>query len=341
MNSTVPGNLLTTAMAVMPHTDVGRALDMALSLDVPFWPQLPHYSYYEDMYVQAAENFPGIVLDLEKRTLGFSMEKFALELEGALARFEDPAFFDVSETYSVVYHRFLELDLSKRPAIRGQLEGPISFGFNVLDQDERPILFDDTVRPFLLDFMARRVNVQLARLKERNPRAFMFVDEPGLQFLFSAMAGYGDLKARDDLDQFFARVDRPRGIHLCGNPDWDFLLRLDLDVLSLDIYTNGEIFASYAGAVKKFLDRGGMIVWGIVPTGFESFAREEIPSLIQRLEEVWKTLWSKGIDRELLIARSMLSPATCCLINPDKEKTVEAAFAAVKEMADVLRGAYT
>ncbi len=36
---TIPGNLLTTAMAVMPHKDIDRALEMALSLDVPFWPQ--------------------------------------------------------------------------------------------------------------------------------------------------------------------------------------------------------------------------------------------------------------------------------------------------------------
>lgn len=341
MTDGIPGNLLTTAMAVMPHTDVGRALDMALSLDVPFWPQLPHYSYHEDMYVQAAEHFPGIILDMDKRTLRFSMDKFVEELEETLLRFEDPTYFDISETYSVVYHRFLALDLADRAAIRGQLEGPISFGFNILDQDDRPIVFDDTVRPFMLDFMARRVNVQLARLKERNQNAFMFVDEPGLQFLFSAMAGYGDQKAKGDLDQFFAQVDRPRGIHLCGNPDWDFLLRLDLDVLSLDVYTNGEIFASYAGAIKKFLDRGGVIVWGIVPTGFEAFAQEEIPSLIRRLEDVWKNLWSKGIDRELLIGRSMLSPATCCLVNPDGERTVERAFAAVKGMGDVLKGKYT
>ena len=69
MTNTIPGNLLTTAMAVMPHTDVARALEMALSLDVPFWPQLPNYSYYEDMYVQAAEHFPGIVLDLDVLSL--------------------------------------------------------------------------------------------------------------------------------------------------------------------------------------------------------------------------------------------------------------------------------
>jgi hypothetical protein len=340
MTHRIPGNLLTTAMAVMPHTDVARALEMALSLDVPFWPQLPNYSYYEDMYVQAAEHFPGIVLDLDKRTLRFSIDKFAAELEEALGRFEDPAFFDVSETYSAVYHRFLALDLGDRPAIRGQLEGPISFGFNILDQDDRPILFDDTIRPFMLDFMAKRLNVQLAQLRQRNARAFMFVDEPGLQFLFSALSGYGDLKARGDLDQFFAQVDRPRGIHLCGNPDWDFLLNLDLDVLSLDVYTNAEIFASYATAIKKFIERDGLIVWGIVPTGFEAFDREEIPTLVQRLEGVWKILWSKGIDREQLVARSMISPATCCLVNPDKVRTVEKAFAAVNRMAEVLKTKY-
>jgi hypothetical protein len=327
-------------MAVMPHTEVSRALDLALSLDVPFWPQLPNYSYYEDMYVQAAEHFPGIILDMDKRTLRFSMDKFTQELEDALLRFDDPTYFDISKTYSAVYHRFLSLDLKDRPAIRGQLEGPISFGFNILDQDDRPILFDDTVRPFMLDFMAKRLNVQLARLKRRNANAFMFVDEPGLQFLFSAMSGYGDLKAKGDLDQFFTQVDRPRGIHLCGNPDWDFLLNLDLEVLSLDVYTNAEIFASYTAAIKRFLDRDGVIVWGIVPTGFETFAQEEIPSLVQRLESVWKILWSKGIDREQLIAQSMLSPATCCLVNPDKERTVECAFATVKQMTDVLKVKY-
>jgi len=340
MPDKIPGNLLTTAMAVMPHTDVDRALEMALSLDVPFWPQLPHYSYYEDMYVQAAEHFPGILLDIEKRTLRFSLDKFIEELEEALLRFDDTDFLGVSETYSVVYHRFLALDLKDRTAIRGQLEGPISFGFNVLDQDERPILFDDTVRPFMLEFMAKRVNVQLAQLKQLNTNAFMFVDEPGLQFLFSAMAGYSDLKAKGDLDLFFTQVDRPRGIHLCGNPDWDFLLKMDLDVLSMDVYTNAEIFASYAPAIKKFLDQDRVIVWGIVPTGFGAFAQEEIPSLIQRLENVWEILWSKGIDRDRLIARSMLSPATCCLVNPDKERTVERAFAAVKRMADVLKTKY-
>lgn len=337
---TIPGNLHTTAMAVMPHKDVESALDLALTMDIPFWPQLPHVSYTEDMYVQAAEHFPGILLDMENRTLRFSMEKFILEFEETMAHFDEPEYFDISKEYSVVYHRFLEMDFSDRPAIRGQLEGPISFGLNVLDQDKRPILFNDTIRPFMFEFMSRRINVQLERLKQMNPHAFMFVDEPGLQFLFSALSGYDSTKAKNEMEQFFAMTQRPRGVHLCGNPDWDFLLGLDLDILSLDIYQNGEVFSSYSESIKRFLDRGGVIVWGIVPTNFEPFEIENINTLEARLTEVWNLLANKGIDREFLISRSLISPATCCLVNPDGEKTVEKAFGVVKELSRRLQDRY-
>ncbi len=337
---TIPGNLLTTAMAVMPHKDVDRALEIALSLDIPFWSQLPHLNYYEDMYVQAAEHFPGILLDLENRTLGFSMEKFSLELEEAMLRLEEPGFLDISPEYSQVYHRFLKMDFSDRQAIRGQLEGPVSFGFNVKDEDDRPILFNDTVRPFMLEFMAQRVNIQLERLKALNPNAFMFVDEPGLQYVFSAMSGYNEITAKGDMEAFFSLIERPRGVHLCGNPDWGFLLNLDIDVLSMDVYSNGEMIVSYHKEIRRFLDRGGILIWGIVPTNFEPFEKEGPDSLERRLTLLWDTLAKKGIDREFLLSRSLLSPATCCLVNPDGEATVEKAFAAIRTLSQRLREKY-
>ena len=123
----------------------------------------------------------------------------------------------------------------------------------------------------------------------------MFIDEPGLQFVFSAMSGYSDVAAKRDMETFFSLVERPRGVHLCGNPDWDFLLGLDLDILSLDVYSNGEVFASYAESIKKFLERGGVLVWGIVPTNFEPFEGENLDSLEKRLEERWDILAKGGL----------------------------------------------
>ena len=134
-------------------------------------------------------------------------------------------------------------------------------------------------------------------------------------------------------------IERPRGVHLCGNPDWDFLLGMDLDILSLDVYSNGEVFASYASAIKKFLDRGGTLVWGMVPTNFEPFEKETMESLETRLERSGDT-GKIGTGNPFLLSRSLLSPATCCLVNPDREKTVEKGFRMIHELSGRLREKY-
>jgi hypothetical protein len=118
------------------------------------------------------------------------------------------------------------------------------------------------------------------------------------------------------------------------------MLSLDLDILSLDVFSNGLVFGAYAGAVKRFLEKGGVIAWGIVPTNSEPFEAESIKTLKRKLEEVWDTLYHHGVDKEMLIAQGLLSPATCCLVNPDGAKTVERAFAVVRQLSTMLRDEY-
>lgn len=113
-----------------------------------------------------------------------------------------------------------------------------------------------------------------------------------------------------------------------------------MDILSMDIHSNAEIFVSCADSVKKFLDRRAVIVWGIVPTGFEAYEKENLEFLCFRLENIWKSLGKKGIDIDQIIAGSMLSPATCCLVNQDKTATVEKAFSMVNNLAEILKEKY-
>jgi len=54
----------------------------------------------------------------------------------------------------------------------------------------------------------------------------------------------------------------------------------------------------------------------------------------------WNVLANKGIDREYLISKSLISPATCCLVNPDGEKTVEDAFKVLTKLSQSLRDKY-
>ena len=162
-------NCLTTAMGILPHTDIERAMEVALSLDIPFWPQLPKVSYFEDMYVQALDHFPGVRIDPLDRKILFDLSRFYEELPAYFEKAEDPETFRLTKTFSLVYHRFLERDLSGYTAIRGQMISPISLGLKVVDQDQKPIIYHDEVREVLFDFIQKKVNLQHRELRDEKP----------------------------------------------------------------------------------------------------------------------------------------------------------------------------
>jgi hypothetical protein len=58
------------------------------------------------------------------------------------------------------------------------------------------------------------------------------------------------------------------------------------------------------------------------------------------LESFWEGLSRKGVDRERLLRQSLLAPATCNLMNPDRERTVEKAFEILKELSRKIRKKY-
>jgi hypothetical protein len=58
------------------------------------------------------------------------------------------------------------------------------------------------------------------------------------------------------------------------------------------------------------------------------------------LETFWEDLFRRGVDQERLLRQSLLAPATCNLLNPDKEKTVEKAFEILRELSTKIRKKY-
>ncbi|MFO8060109.1 MAG: hypothetical protein R6U70_05590 [Bacillota bacterium] len=334
------GHCQTTAMGILPHVDVRRALDLTLSLDIPFWPQLPRLSFFEDMYVQVSENFPGMRVDAGEREIYLSLEGFQCELPELAAHWEDPAHFALSAEYSLAFRSFLKEDLDDYSHVRGQLVGPVSFGLRVGDEDGWPIIYNDEIRAFLFPFIQKKISAQLDGMRRRHPNPFVWIDEPGLETLFSAFTGYTEEKARGDYAEFLGEVPRPRGVHLCGNPDWSFLLDLDMEVLSIDALAQGEIFVRYLDGIARHIDRGGILCWGITPTLTEEMEGESVASTVSRLQDLWHYLDGRGLDRDQLLCQSWLAPARCCLINEDGEETVERSFRLLGRVSEVVRERY-
>jgi hypothetical protein len=309
-------NCGTTAMGIMPHRDIDKALKLVLSLDIPFWPQLPHVSFYEDMYAQFSQHFPGIVVDAENTKLSFDTSRFEKELEEYSQRMEDPRTFALSEEYSVVYHRFLAENLSNFMAIRGQLIGPVSFGFRVTDENDKPIIYNDEVKTILFDFIQRKVNVQYRELREKNPHAFVWLDEPGLGWVFSGLSGYTDIPARQDYRSFLSGVEGLKALHLCANVNLPYLLQMGTELISFDAFQIECIPKEYAKFISEFITSGGVLCWGIVPTVFEALNAHSPQSLADILLSYWKVVSeNSSIPLKQIAEQALIAPARCCLKN--------------------------
>ena len=352
----------TTAMAIMPHTDIEKALELTLSLDIPFWPQLPEVSYYEDMYAQSSQHFPGIVVDTENQKLIFNTASFEQELDDYFERMDDSETFALSQEYSAVYHKFLAQELQGYHAIRGQITGPVSFGFNVIDENRKPIIYNDDVRAILFDFIQKKVNVQYHQLKEKNPNAFVWVDEPGLGYVFSGLSGYNDRQAKEDYWNFLQGLEGPKGLHLCANVNLPYLLELGIEILSFDAYQIEFMPREYASAVAGFIKGGGIISWGIVPTESAILAKETPETLAKLLIDYWEVVsQNTNLSPERIAEQALVAPARCCLrdislVNAagetacqiaeqdraptSEEKVVEKAFAFLPELSRALRGKF-
>ncbi|MFP3976004.1 MAG: hypothetical protein ACOC6S_02435 [Chloroflexota bacterium] len=352
-------NCKTTAMGIMPHTDVERALDLALSLDIPFWPQLPKVSFYEDMYAQVSEGFPGVRIDVEGEKVDFSHRDFEEDLERYSRHIEDPATFELSQDYSVVFHKFFEGDLKRYPAIRGQTTGPVSYGFKIVDENLKPIIYNEEIRALLFDFIQRKLNAQYQTLVKKNRNAFVWLDEPGLGWVFNSLSGYNDVEAKEDYRSFLSGVESPKALHLCADVNLPYLLELGLDLLSFDAYQMEIMPRAYTDDVGRFIESDGIVSWGLVPTDSSTLGQETPETLTNLLLNYWGVIAeNSGVPLERIARQALIAPARCCLknigavgadddftgnvacscnISSVEEKVVERAFAYVKQVSEILR----
>ncbi len=348
----------TTAMGIMPHRDIERALELALKLDIPFWPQLPKVSIYEDMYIQASQNFPGIAIDFDRGRLSFDTARFEQELDAYFVKMDVPETFALSAQYSAVFHNFLSRNLQGSKAIRGQNIGPVSFGFKVLDENLKPIIYNDEVRTVLFDFIQKKANIQYRALKERNTNAFVWLDELGLGYVFSGLSGYNEQQAKEHYHDFVEGLEGPKGLHLCAEVNLPYLLELGVEILSFDAYQIGFMPKEYAGSVAEFIKKGGVISWGIVPTESTVLAMQTPEALAAVLSDYWDVVsGNTGLSLTQIAMQALVAPARCCLsdigqstttdekpakcrVSSHEEEIVEKAFAFLPELSQMLRHKY-
>ncbi len=341
---------LATGVGSVPYPDVQDALRLILATfpTIPFWPQLSRRDFRENMYAQFSEDLVGVQIDLPHEWIGAVIDDNTLAgVENFYARYieNDPNLFAVSRDYAEGLYTLREQSAALRDAkwIKGHVTGPISFGLKVVDQNLRPMLYDETLRDVLVKHLARKAQWQEEFLSQpykgsepsQGLPTIIFVDEPSLALIGASVVALNRDEVVRDLEEVFSALNGLKGTHCCGNTDWSLLLETSVDVISFDAYNYAENLALFADNVKHFLDRGGVLAWGIVPTVEEQIARETVESLVTRLDAAVALLVKKGIDRDLLYERALITPA--CGLGTISPAAAERAFALTRGISDRVR----
>jgi hypothetical protein len=321
---------LATTIGSLPHTDVARgtALMFKNTPEIASWVQFPKRNRYENMMMQFTEGMPALVLDGDRIYVSTSADDFSEQLaffyEQYLAVMEDNNFdalenFRLSQQYAAGFFEFVSrlpkhMTMGRTIMLKGQVTGPFTLGTNLLDQNGRCSYYDDQFRDVVVKTVVLKALWQVGQLAEFDLPVMIFLDEPSLlgfgKQTFITISREDVIK---DLNEVAAAVHRCgglTGIHCEENTDWSLLMETDLDILDFDAYDHMQGITLYPAELRKFLDRGGSLGWGIVPTlDREAAASETIPSLIARFEDGVESLVSKGFDRDQLLQRALITPS--------------------------------
>jgi hypothetical protein len=313
---------LATAIGSLPHAKAEEAVQVVLTSipDAPIWPQLPANGMDEQMEVQYSEGLPDVVIDREKGRMyidttdesyaGISafMEKIAMD---------DVDAFAISPEFSKgIYAMETALRASgvKRPFVKVQTTGPISFGLTIVDENKRAIYYNDLYKDAVVKGLAMKCRWQIRKFQPFAERVICFIDEPILSAFGSST--YVSVQ-RDDVVAVLGEVVEAvhgegaiAGVHCCGNTEWSILMDAGVDIVNFDAFDFGDTIALYPKETKAHLEAGKALAWGIVPTNSEKIRAQSVESLVARFDAAVDNLaQAAGISRDLILRQAFITPS--------------------------------
>jgi len=301
----------TTGIGSLPHTDPEEACRAVLdAFDIPFWPQLPQLSFREWMIPQYSEGMPYIKISAEQETIWIEKDK-SDELERFYESYTEDSRIAISEDYAEGLHAFLRIIKNRLKFLKGHITGPLTFTLGLKDTEGRLIYFDEELREISLMLLKAKIRWQIDILKQFTENVIIFIDEPILSALGSSTyLGVNPdegMRLIREISDAIKESGAISGMHCCGNADWQSVMKTGIDILNFDAHGYFETLSMYHKDVKSFLEKGGYLAWGIVPTT-DAIRNENYDSLKKHLDTKIEKL-SKSVAPTLLLSRILLTPS--------------------------------
>jgi hypothetical protein len=341
-----------TAIGSLPHVAAADAMKVIFNSipDAPIWPQLPANGLNEQMEMQYSEGIPRVVIDREKGrmfidTAGDTSTELAEFYEKFLA--DDPELFAISAEFSKgipALEAALEGTGNTRPYVKVQTTGPISFGLTIVDENKRAIFYNPEFIDTVVKALGMKCRWQIRKFRKYAQNVICFVDEPILSAFGSST--YVSVTRADVVEKLGEVIEAVHsegalaGVHCCGNTEWSILMDAGADIVNFDAFDYGETIALYPEAVKRHLEAGKVLAWGIVPTNSKKIQAETPESLIARFNTVVDHLAKAAhIPHDLILRQALVTPS--CGTGSLPVADAERVFATLRDVSAGLRSRLT
>ena len=319
--------------------------------EIPLWVQLPVYKE-EGMITQFLPGLPGLTIEKERAYIDTSTNSFGKNLlkfyEDYMAVTEgevDPykSRFVLTEDTAGGFFEFIkQLKAVSVPpiAVKGQITGPVTFCIGMNDQDGKAIFYDEQIRDVAVKLLAQKARWQVRELSKFGVPVIIFFDEP-------VLAGIGSSAfisiINDEVAKCFNEVIEAvhsegglAGIHVCANTDWSLVLGSSADIVSFDAYSFFDRFILFSDHIRKFVESGRILAWGIVPTSkVEDVEKETVDSLVIKWEDEMRYLENLGFDRSKILSQSLITPS--CGTGSLSLENAKKVLRLTREVSDILR----
>ena len=128
-------------------------------------------------------------------------------------------------------------------------------------------------------------------------------------------------------------------IHCCGKCDWTVPVKAGVNIINLDAYGFAQNLSVFYKSISQFLNKGGKIAWGVVPT-LDKIALEKADTVLvlSKFDAAVNYLTKKGIDEKLIIDNSIITPS--CGAGALSKELAQKAMELTKNVSDSLKEKY-
>jgi len=344
---------LATGIGSLPFVEPGQALDLiwANMPYLPHWPQLPQRGEGEGFVFQFLSPLTKTgVLTVEGGRAFFDTagsgwvdrltDFYTLYLqimEGDNQALEEFALSrEAAGGFYVFEERVKTRGVQEALYFKGQLVGPVTVGLQLKDEKGKFAYYNEQLRDLLVKALALHARWQSLRLGRLGRPAIVFIDEPAVSIYGqSTFITVTKEMIAADLEEIIKAINEAgalAGAHSCDAVDWSIFFNGGLSIVNLDAYNFGESLFPYAPELKTFLERGGVLAWGIVPTSEKAWEENEV-SLVQKLYGLWGELEKRSISPEKLRKQALITPACGAgLLSPELARHIYQLSWAVSEI---------